>query len=120
MVVISASCGTLLMRVVQERITLPFMITEHDPHWPWPQATLVPVRPSWPRKTSASDAFSSMMTVLGCPLTFRSLFCITFPLLPPDWDRVHVGDAGGAGATLRTESDRVSPPATVKAKPPSG
>ena len=46
MVVISDSAGTRFMVVVHERTTLPFRMTEQQPHWPWRQATLVPVRPA--------------------------------------------------------------------------
>ena len=34
MVVISASAGTRFIVVLHERTTLPFMMTEHEPHWP--------------------------------------------------------------------------------------
>ena len=63
------------MVVVQERTTLPFRMTEQQPHWPWPQATLVPVRPTWRRKTSDSFAFESQMTVVGWPLTEKLSSC---------------------------------------------
>ena len=60
------------MVVVHERTTLPLRITEHEPHWPWPQATLVPVRPSWPRSTSDSFCDGSHMTIVGTPLMLSS------------------------------------------------
>ena len=80
MVVICDSAGTRFMVVVQERTTLPFRMTEQQPHWPWPQATLVPVRPTWRRKTSESFAFSSQITVVGWPLTTSCLLSIRWLL----------------------------------------
>ena len=80
MVVISDSAGTRFMVVVQERTTLPFRITEQEPHWPCPQATLVPVRPSCPRSTWASFWDGSHMTTVGTPLMVSSFFSTPTPL----------------------------------------
>ena len=71
-VVISDSVGTRFIVVVHERTTLPLRITEHEPHWPWPQATLVPVSPACRRITSDSFSFASHMTTVGSPLMMSS------------------------------------------------
>ena len=68
--------GTRFILVMQERTSLPSRITEQQPHWPWPQPTLVPVSSNCSRKTSASLVSGSAMTVLGTPLTCSILLII--------------------------------------------
>ena len=54
MVVILEYSSTWLIFLVQERITCPFRMMEHEPQTPVPHPTLTPVRPIR-RRTSAPD-----------------------------------------------------------------
>jgi hypothetical protein len=76
MVVTRAPSSMRFILVMQERMTLPSMITEQQPHWPCPQPILVPVSFNCSRNTSARMASGSAMTVLGMPLIWSNLVII--------------------------------------------
>ena len=73
---ISAPSWTRFIFVIQDLISLPFMMTEQAPHCPLPHPILVPVRPSCSRITSASEASGSATTILLIPLRFTFLLII--------------------------------------------
>ena len=76
MVVMAAPSGTRSILVIQERISLPSMITLQAPHWPLPQPTLVPVRRRLLRMTSASRSEPSVTTERSIPFTYNFFFCM--------------------------------------------
>src|SRR5258708_38516921 len=64
--------------------TSPSIKTEHAPHSPSPQPSLVPVNFNCSRNTSSSRSSGYASSVLPIPLTVQvmSIFCDTYPLFP--------------------------------------
>ncbi|KAF5047777.1 hypothetical protein DSECCO2_456890 [anaerobic digester metagenome] len=78
-VVMFAPSSTRFILVAQARTTLPSMMTEHAPHWPSPQPTLVPVRPRLLRSTLTRVSSASTTRFLAMPLTTICFLIIPVP-----------------------------------------
>ena len=70
--------GNRSILVMQERISLPSMMTLQAPHCPLPQPTLVPVRRRLLRMTSDSRSEPSVTTERSIPLTYNFFLCISY------------------------------------------
>ena len=94
------SCGKSLAAVVGKEIVtisfpataesglpqdfsgLPSINTMQQPHCSRPQPNLVPIKPTWLRRTSSSGVCSSAVTVTAVPFTFRPIGSIDGSLQP--------------------------------------
>ena len=93
MVVILEYSSTWLIFLVQERITCPFRMMEHEPQTPVPHPTLTPVRPIR-RRTSDSLSFSgSHINIRSTPLMFNIIFLNFMLLYPPFFIQVEPPDS---------------------------
>ena len=95
---VTARGPTSTAKVMHEQTGIPSSQTVQAEHAPRLQAILVPVRPSGPRKTSASVARDSISTVRSTPFTRRTMSWIE----PPDDAAASPLEALGISAAVPT------------------